>query len=240
MLQETELIVLDAVRYSDTAAIVHTYSRAFGPLPFKVARTGRQKAGGTRVFFTPLSLLSVTLDYRPKKEVQVPWEARLVSCPSCISTDPVANAVTLFLTELLFRLLQNEEPDDNLFRLLKSEIGSMDNLSTGELANFHLVFLLKLLPALGILPVLESYRPGYVLDFTEGCFRPPFNDVQKSNAPLSGILVDMLLSPQPYCHPLSRSQRNAFLNLLLRYFAHHFPSISLLRSPAVLSTLFGE
>lgn len=239
MLQETELIVLDAVRYSDTAAIVHTYSRAFGPLPLKVARTSRRKAGGTRPFFTPFSLLSVTLDFRPKKEIQTPWEARLVTCPSCVSTDPVANAVTLFLTEVLFRLLRNEEPDEALFALLKDEIAAIDGLSTSELANFHLVFLLKLLPTLGILPVLESYRQGYVLNFEEGRFFPAQNAAQRADAECSAMLFGMITAPEPYSYPLTRETRKAFLGFLTRYLSHHFPSVRDLRSPDVLSALFA-
>ena len=240
MLQETELIVLDAVRYSDTASVVHTYSRAFGPLHLKVARASRRKAGGTRPFFTPFSILSVTLDFRPKKEIQTPWEAHLLTSPSCVSTDPVACAVTLFLTELLFRLLRNEEPDDGLFQLLKGEIEAMDRLSTSELANFHLVFLLKLLPKLGILPVLESYREGYVLNFEEGRFFPAQNATQKADAESSATLIGLVTAPDPYRYPLTREKRKRFLDFLTRYLSHHFPSVRDLHSPEVLSALFGD
>ena len=239
MLSTTEIIVLDAVRYSDTASIVHAYSREFGPLHLKVSRASRRKAGGTRAFFTPFSLLSVTLDFRPKKEVQVPWESHLVNCPSCISADPVANAVTLFLTELLFRLLRTEESDVALFDLIKEEIAGMDSLSEGELANFHLVFLLKLLPHLGILPLLDSYRPGYVLDFEEGRFLPPVSDYQREEAPTNALFLELLTSETPYLTPISRAGRQALLRFILRFYGHHFPSISNLRSPEILTDLFA-
>ena len=239
MLSTTDVIVLDAVRYSDTASIVHVYSREFGPLHLKVSRASRHKAGGTRAFFTPFSLLSVTLDFRPKKEVQVPWESRLLYCPSCISADPAANAVALFLTELLFRLLRSEEPDEALFDLLKEEIEQMDGLTTGELANFHLVLLLRMLPLLGILPATETYRPGYVLSVEEGRFIPPVAEYQKAEAPSAAMMMDMLSSEEPLRVPLSRDQRQALLRFLLRYYSCHFPSVSDLRSPDILAALFS-
>ena len=239
MLQETELIVLNAVRYSDTAAIVHTYSRAFGPLHLKVSRTSARKAAGTRAFFTPFSLLSVVLDYRPKREVQIPSESRLLYCPACIATDPVANAVTLFLTELLFKLLRNEEPEERLFGLIKEEIALMDRLTSAEMANYHLVFLLKLLPAIGVMPVIDDYRPGWVLNLDEGGFMPPFGPAQNEDRAPSETLIRLLRADDPYLCPLNQNSRQALLRLLLRYLSRHYPSLDNLRSPAVLSELFG-
>lgn len=238
MLIKTELIVLDAVRYSDTALIVHTYSREVGPLHVKVTRSGRHKSSTSRIFLTPLSLLETSMDFRHNREVQIPLETHLLYCPSCISTDPVANAVTHFLTELLFRLLRNEEPDYELFGLLRDEIFSMDSLSTSELANFHIVLLLRLMPLLGIQPRTDSYRPGYILDIEEGVFCPPLNDRRRAESPIFQSLIELLGTTSPHSYPLSGERRNALLRMLLRYYSHHFPSLSDLRSLDVLSALF--
>ena len=239
MLVTTELIVLDAVRYSDTAAIVHTYSRDFGPLHLKVSRpSSRRRQGGARAFFSPLSLLEVTMDYRPKREVQTPLEARLEGCPGCVATDPGANAVALFLTELLFRLLRSEEPDKALFSLLRGEILSMDLLSSAELANFHLVLLTKMLPLLGVLPDLNGYREGYLLDFEEGRFYPPAGGHQRERIRVSGLFCRLMKEEAPLSVPLTREERGGLLDLLLGYLGTHFPSVQGLKSPAILPLLF--
>lgn len=51
MLTETELIVLGAVRYSDNASIVSTYSECFGALSFKCIRSASRRRGQANAFF---------------------------------------------------------------------------------------------------------------------------------------------------------------------------------------------
>lgn len=239
MLTTTELIVLKGVRYSDTSSIVHTYSEQFGSLSLKITRTPfSKKRGGTGAFFIPLSILSITLDHRENRQIFTPRETNIIHVPSVISIDPIANAVALFLTELLNRLLRTDGGDAKLYGYLRGKIIGLDDLSTERRASFHLGLMTGLLYHFGILPEAESYRDGYVLDCTEGRFRPPYNTNEAIMSEASGLLYRFIATQDPEALPLHRTQRNNFLELLLRYLTCHFPEVGTLHSPDILTQLF--
>lgn len=237
MIEETELITLKSVRYSDSSSIVHTYSERFGSLSFKVTRTRSRKRSSASAFLVPLSVLSVVLDYQPKREIHIAREVHLKQILSRPSCDPSANAVALFCTELLHRVLRVGMSDAQLYRYVREQVGAFDVQSKSELASFHLRLIVGLLHQLGILPQADSYREGYVLDLSEGIFRLPYGRDEVPLARQAGQLVNFITSPSPAEIPLSREQRNALLELLMHYLSYHFPDVGTLRSPEVLSQL---
>lgn len=238
MLTETELITLKSVRYSDSASIVHTYSERFGSLSFKVTRTRSRKRSSASAFFMPLSLLSVTLDHQPKREIHVAKEVQLRNVLTLPSRDPSANAVALFSTELLNRVLRVGTPDDQLYQFVREQIVGFDDQTPGEIASFHLRLIVGLLFRMGIQPHTETFKHGFVLDLSEGVFRAPWSRQEADFVERSEHLYTLITSPSAEGLPLSREQRNALLDLLLRYLAYHFPDVGTLRSPDVLSQLF--
>lgn len=239
MLTTTELITLKGVKYSDTSSIVHTFSESLGSLSFKISRTpSSRRRGGMGAFFMPLSILSVTIDYQTKREIFIPREISLIHAPLAPSIDPIANAITLFTTELLNRLLRSSGSDKELYRFLKEQIIKIDTLPNHELSSFHLVVIVGLLHYLGILPQAESFRAGYILDYSEGHFRPTYNSEEQLLAEPSQWLHTFITTSNPASIPMNREQRNALLELLLRHLTYHFPEVGTLRSPSILSQLF--
>lgn len=89
MTTEIEAIVLTAVRFSDTAYMIHVYSDLFGSLSLRVSRpAGRKTAGGARALFIPLSVIRTTIDYRSTREVFIPRGTTIVQLLSAPSIDP--------------------------------------------------------------------------------------------------------------------------------------------------------
>lgn len=238
MLTETELIVLGAVRYSDNASIVSTYSECFGALSFKCIRSASRRRGQANAFFIPLSILKVTLDYLPNRGIQIPREQELLHRPIRPSIEPVANAVALFTVELLTRLLRSSGTDRALYRYLREEIKGLECLSDKGISSFHLRLLTGLLHHLGILPQSETYRAGSILDFSEGTFRPSWSPEEQGKAYASSLLYQFISSPAPEELPLSGQDRNLLLKLLLDFLGYHFPDLGNLKSPEILSQLF--
>lgn len=239
MLTTAELIILKGVKYSDTSSIVNTYSEHYGSLAFKISRTpSSRKRGGTGAFFMPLSILSVTFDYHTKREVFTPREYSIIHTPKSPSIDPTANAVALFTIELLNRLLRSDGGDPAIYKYLKQKIEQMDNLPKKELSSFHLGVIIGLLHYIGILPQVESYKPGYILDYAEGQFHQSFKVNNFKEIEASKLLVDYIKTPNPEALPLNKEQRNNLLDLLLQYLSYHYPEIGNLRSPEILTQLF--
>ena len=222
MLQTSNAIILSSVRYSDTRAIVHAYTRERGSVSYNILVPTSRRKSKYKVMFFPLALVEITADYRPNKEVQHVQEVRLLRAISTPSANPISNAISIFLLEFWDKLLRSEVKD---YR--------------ADLSSFHIKHLCSLTMVLGISPHHETFRQGYVLDVQEGIFRP--SSYSATQAPLqeSNVIYHYLTSPEEYRPALNREIRNSILSLLLRYYEHHYPSISSMKSPKVLSVLFG-
>ncbi|MDO5017523.1 MAG: recombination protein O N-terminal domain-containing protein [Porphyromonas sp.] len=238
MLCETELIVLNGVRYSDHASIVTTYSEQFGSLAFKCIRTASRRRGRANAFFRPLSVLQLNFDYHPLREIQTPGESSILHVPLRPTMEVSANAVAHFSVELLTRVLRANSADPQLFRFLKQEIVGMEGLSAKGINSFHLRLMTGLLRHMGILPVCDGYRPGYVLDYGNGSFRPICHADKRAAGEAASLLVQFITTAHPEELPLTVAQRGHLLDLLLGYLTYHFPDVGTLRSPEILSQLF--
>ena len=238
MLVETELIVLSAVRYSDSASIVTTYSERFGTLAFKVVRSPSRKRGRANALFMPLSVVRMTMEYHPTRTIQLPGEAVVLYAPMRPSVDAAANAVALFVVELLTRIVRSGSADAELYRYLRDEIMGLEALSDRGVSSFHLRLVVGMLHHMGILPDQSRYREGYILDLPEGAFRRAWTLEEQALGRSSELLVQFITTESPEELPLSRQERNALLDMLIAYLAYHFPDVGTLRSPEVLCQLF--
>ncbi|MDO4771847.1 DNA repair protein RecO [Porphyromonas sp.] len=239
MLTDTPAVVLKAVRYSDTNSIVHTYTEQFGSTSYLVSRSSGRKSGASRALFLPLSILQLTTDHRPNKDIQRIREATILHIPTRPSIDPVANAIALFIAELLDRILRAGERDPSLFQFISDEIRHMGHVDGQSLASFHLYFMGELSWRLGIMPDTEGYRQGDILCCNEGRFRPAMSRQEAELAEASYLFHQLLTVARREALSIGRDGRNKLLSLLLHYFDHHFPGIAHLKSPGVLQELFA-
>ncbi len=239
MLQTSNAIILSSVRYSDTRAIVHAYTRERGSVSYNIPVPTSRRKSKYKVMFFPLALVEITADYRPNKEVQHVQEVRLLRAISTPSANPISNAISIFLLEFWDKLLRSEVKDYRLFDFIQYSLYEFEKATGADLSSFHIKHLCSLTMVLGISPHHETFRQGYVLDVQEGIFRP--SSYSATQAPLqeSNIIYHYLTSPEEYRPALNREIRNSILSLLLRYYEHHYPSISSMKSPKVLSVLFG-
>lgn len=238
MLVETELIVLSAVRYSDNASIVTTYSERLGTLAFKAVRSASRRRGRANALFMPLSVVRMTMEYHPTRSIQLPGEPLVVHAPLRPSVDAAANAVALFIVELLTRVVRSSSADAQLYRYLRDEIVRLEEVSERGVSSFHLRLIVGMLHYMGILPDQGLYREGFILDLAEGAFRRAWTSEEQMLGDSSALLVQFITSETPEELPLSRQERNALLDMLLAYLGYHFPDVGTLRSPDVLSQLF--
>lgn len=238
MRTEIEAIVLTAVRFSDTASMVHLYSDLFGSLSARVSRPGgRRTAAGTRAFFAPLSIVLTTIDYRSGREVFVPSGTEPILMLTAPGRDPAANAQALFATELLHRLLREASPDRTLFQFLRESLRELDRLHSPRRASWHLKLMTGLTYHLGLLPRTDGYREGMILDAEEGSFRDLRRSEEAERRASSALLYRFLTEGDPLAIPLSHRERNDLMRLLLDYFACHFPEVGRMQSPAILTRL---
>lgn len=172
-------------------------------------------------YFMPLGILDGEVCENPKSEL---WRLRNVTARhplTSLRTDFRKSAISLFISEVLYRTLRDGTREDGLFEWCENAILTLDALQD-DFANFHLRFLLELAGAMGFSPSREDILPfaGEHLKEMESLITLPAADT-------------LLL-------PLSGQARNEIAEALLRYLGYHAECTINVRSLPVLREIFKD
>jgi len=236
---KTTGIVLHSIKYSDSATIVTMYTRHFGRVAYMVYGVNKKKSVCRPAHLQALSILELDVLHTPGKEIQRIKDIHIGYPFTCISKDPLKNAVALFLSEILFRTLRQTEPDESVFRFLENSIQQLDCCEQG-MANFHLVFLLKLTRYLGFEPNRDEEERN-CFDLMNGVFTKtkPLHAHFLMPEDAAGFAA-LLRVDYSNMHTLvfSRSKRFRLLESVVEYYRLHIPDFHGLHSLEILKTLF--
>ena len=216
MKSKAELIVINHTKFGENSIVLHTLSSEYGRRGFLVKVSPRT----AMALFLPLNILEAEVTENPKSSL---WFAR-----NFVSVNPLngirsnihKNTMTLFMSEVLYRVVKDQTNEDGLADWLKGQILTLDALQS-DFANFHLLFLLNLCAALGFDPDLAGLAPfaDKKLIHIEALLKTPFAEA-------------LLL-------PLSGADRNAIAESILKYIEYHTESAVNVRSLAVLREIYG-
>ena len=239
MQAKTTGIVLHSIKHTDSSTIITVYTRQFGRVSYMAYGAHKKKSLVRSALVQPLSLVEMVVFHTPGKDIQCIKDIRMEYQFSGIPFDPVKNSLALFISEMLFRILRQTEPDENLFLFLENSILQLDCCETG-IANFHLVFLLKLSRYLGFEPNRDEDDANY-FDLMNGVFQK--NKPHHLHFLLPDVSVDfnkVLLADYASMGNLAftRARRIKLLESLIEYYRLHIPDFHGLHSLAVLHSLF--
>lgn len=239
MLTKTAAIVLHRQPYTDKGHVVHLYTQSDGRMAV-LAHCGKHTT--TRAaLIQPLQLLDLIIDVQPHRNVQYIRESRPATIFRTIGNRPETNAVALFLAEVLYRTLRLPQADTALFNFLYSSILYLD--THDNIANFHLVFLMKLAHHLGFFPNLSQFDTDALFDMEAACFchilppHPYF--LQKNEAQAFAKLVRMNYKTM-HLFALSHTQRNLILQQILLYYKLHLTNFPSIKSLEILQQVFNN
>ena len=240
MYEKLRGIVLNTIRYSDKHNIVHIYTDGRGLMSFAVPQ-GRTNAARMRnAMLMPLSLIDLEAGVRNGRDLSILREVRRNYPLATIYSDPMKNAIALFISELLAHVIQEPEGNAYLFSYIEQSVKLLEELP-GQIANFHICFLYHLGAHLGIQPNIESYRSGYWFDMTDGVFVPAavrgHTLLQPQEAQVIHLLSRMTFSNMSVFR-FNREERNRMLDVIINYYRLHNAAIGTLRSPDILKQLF--
>ena len=170
MLETFRGIVLRTVKYGDTSLVVDLYTREYGRKSFTTssARIKRSVCGVS--FWQPMSMLEMTADIRQASS-RLPRlaDVRSYRCYSDLPYSPVKSTLALFLAEFLCAALKDEREDGALYQYVESSLLWLDAVRQPmAIANFHLVFIMRLTRFVGIYPNMEG--EGEYFDLVSGCY----------------------------------------------------------------------
>lgn len=235
-------IVLNVRKYNDKNCIVTLYTRERGRVSF-ISPIGSGKASNMRrARLQPLAVLDTEVSFKAATELQ-----RLGSiAPAEVWTDiyfhPSKRAITLFISEFLYRLLNDTTPDPRLFDFLVESFRLLDHMDKATV-DFHIPFLVAMLTFSGIRPDVSACRPGYVFEFASGSFVP---DLEAKGPRIEGDealgipFVTRINFSNMKRLRLTSVNRRQILYSLLNYFSYHFPGLGSLKSPEILKEVFDQ
>lgn len=240
MYEKLRGIVLNTIRYSDKHNIVHIYTDRHGLMSFAVPQGKTHAARMRNAMLMPLSLIDLEAAIRPGRDLSTLRELRRNYPLATLYSDPVKNAIVMFISELLAHVIQEPEGNDPLFRYIEQSVQLLEQMPD-QIANFHICFLYHLGAHLGIQPNVESYSTGYWFDMTDGVFVPAavrgHMHLQPREAQVIHLLSRMTFANMK-AFRFNREERNRMLDLIIGYYRLHNAAIGTLRSPDILKQLF--
>ena len=239
MYEKLRGIVLNTIRYSDKHNIVHIYTDGRGLMSFAVPQGKTHAARMRNAMLMPLSLVDMEAGIRSGRDLAVMRELRRNYPLATLYSDPIKNAIALFISELLAHVIQEPEGNEYLFSYIEQSVKLLEEMP-GQVGNFHICFLFHLGAHLGIQPNLESYRKGYWFDMTDGVFVPSavrgHAMLQPQEAQVIHLLSRMTFSNMGVFR-FNREERNRMLDVIISYYRIHNAAIGTLRSPDILKQL---
>ena len=144
MIQKSRAIVLHHLKYSETSIIVTLYTELFGRQSYIINGIRSSKSKSKTGLLQALFLLDIEAYHKVGRDVQRMKEFKLAEVYQSIPFDISTSTISLFIAELLSKVLRNEEPDPSVFDFIYDSLLYLDSMESGA-SNFHLWFLIKML-----------------------------------------------------------------------------------------------
>mgnify|MGYP003592803638 CR=1 FL=1 len=212
MLSRTRAIVLKTTKYSDTSVILKLYTELHGLRSYIVSGVHGKKSKAALLL--PLSLLDVVANHTEKAKLIRPKELSLAHPLQSVHSDIQKSSLLLFLNEVIYKSIKEEEANEQLFSFLFDSILWLEH-SPESIANFHLKFLLTFSQHLGFYPH-ESYSENSPwFNLQEGVFSN-----QKTNYSLDENLSKLLFESLSgnYSNITNKEIRKSLLDKILLFY----------------------
>lgn len=239
MLKRTKAILLHHVRYSDNSLIAQFYSQEYGRISV-MAKGISSRRGSTKFnYFQPLNILNLELYHRENRDLHNLKEMSLAYVPGKIHGDITRTSVAMFISEILYNVIREEDANRLLFDFIESSVITLDRMEAG-LSNFHLWFLVAFTDYAGIGPSHTETGDCW-FDMLTGQFtthQPLHPDhLDPAGARTLNLLLQMPAAEIESLR-LTGDERSELLARLLRYYSLHLPGIRAIRSLQVLKDIF--
>ncbi|WP_421874933.1 DNA repair protein RecO [Marinoscillum sp.] len=227
MIEKTRGIVIKYIKYQESSIIVQIFTEDHGLTSFMVNGIRSARSKRSIGYFQPFSLLDLVIYMKSGREIQRLSEYKYLTPTHSIQTDIKKSTIVLFLSEILSKLLYHEKgPQEMLFGFLYTAVREFDSM-TAQIENFHLHFLLKILPYLGLgvadgdelirsMELEMIHEDQQLLNFVSAVISSDFSDDIGGSGQL----------------------RFKALELILNYYHHHTDAIGEIKSLKVLHQVF--
>jgi DNA repair protein RecO (recombination protein O) len=229
MLHNTRGIVLNYIKYGETSIIVRIFTEAFGVQSYIVNSARTAKGRGKMALYQPLSLLEMVVYHKPSKDIQRISEAKFSYAFSSIPFDPVKTGISIFLTEIMNKLLREESENKELYGFIHQAITIFDHLEKNVI-NFHLQFLMKCSAYLGFEP---QSAEGFIEELAE--FGLHFRTLEAER-----IIISQLMNrPLGDDIEVNGQLRRDILSHIIKFYQIHVSGLNEIKSLVVLKEVLS-
>lgn len=240
MLHKTKGLVLSSINYSDKYNLVQIYTESFGRVTYMVSKAKSRSNKAPKSLFSPLAVLEMEVDHQTSRDIQRIKEARSIQHLYDVASDLNKTSMAFFLSEFLSKVLRDVNDSQLLFDFLDQSVQILE-MTEKSIANYHLVFMLKLCHFLGFYPNLEEYTQNAVFDMVNGEFvmHQPLHS-HHLNRYDSMVLarLNRITFENMHRFIFSREDRVNIINRILEYYRLHLYDFPALKSLDVLHELF--
>ena len=241
MLHSTRGIVFHTVKYSETSLIAKIYTELFGLQSYLIRGIRKQKSKIRPVLLQHLTLVDLVVYHKEKSNLQTIKEIQIAIPYKSIPFDIRKSSLALFINELLYKSIREEETNRKLFDFIWGSCEYLDD-TTHSIHYFHLWFMVHLTAFLGFIPQMNYSEQKKIFNMKEGVFQetPPGHEYfmdERSGAFFYQLFTlptekDILLN-----FPLE--ERNIMVEKILQYYQIHLPGFTGLRAHHILHTVLG-
>ncbi len=242
MIEKTAGIILHSLKYSETSIIAKVFTREAGLQSYLVPGVRKAKSRFKKNLFQPLSIVELVAYHKERGGLQ---HIKEISCPQPYDSIPYTMpkaSIAMFLAETLNHALKNQEANIQLYDFMSDSLRQLDH--TNEIiANFHLVFLIRLSRYLGFNPRNNHDRQHRFFNIREGLFQNRIDDPDYClDDRLSLVFLRLINSEPSHQHELSiiKEDRKVLLQKVIDYYRYHLEGMPEIKSHHVLETVLGE
>lgn len=188
----------------------------------------------------PLSIIEFESKFRENRDIQQLKELRMATPLLSLHSDIAKSAISMFMAEVLYKTMEDGYANEPLFDFLESSIILLND--AGNVANFHLWFMMRLSKFYGFFPDASSFSEGSVFNLEDGIFQPAATLVTSPvvDGNLAALLYVLLGTNFDELERLkmTASERQRLLSALIDFFSLHVEGMKEINSHAVLVSVF--
>jgi len=238
VLEKTRGILIKTTKYSESSLVVKIYTELLGMRTYLVRGVRKKKSKTPLSLFQMLSVLDLVVYEKQGRDIQNIKEIKPHFLYATIPYEIQKTSIAIFINELIYKSIQEEEPNTELFRFIIQSLLYLDE-SKQDYQNFHLLFMMGLSRYLGFEPSLNYQAQQEIFDLQEGRYTSlKIIETASIHPPLSKIFFEMSQASS-FSQKLTihRKQRQLLLEKMIQYYQFHLQGFGELKSLDILKEI---
>jgi DNA repair protein RecO (recombination protein O) len=242
MIRKTRGIVLHTTKYGESSLVVHCYTEQLGRQTFMAKGVRKSRKQNRSNLFQPLFILDFEVYHKDSREIQLVKEVTRAVSLNSLPFDITKSTQAIFMAEVLYRVIREEESNPMLSNFLISTIQYLDTMEEAS-PDFHIIFMFQLSKHLGFYPHNNFEEGSVFFNLASGRFKTHFGEpeihLDKEASELWSRYMNSDLQSVKE-QGFNGSQRKITLDNLARFYKLHVTGMGEIRSLEILHSYFHK